>query len=195
MERPAVLLPLDSSVPGAFIPRPPPQTVTVRATSVANGTSFAQSTVTVTNPAPSVIVAIAPTTATLVTGTTRTFVATVTGTSNPAVTWSVNGVAGGSTTTGFITTGGFYTAPGSVPSPTTVTVRATSVVNAAAFGQTVVPIAAPPTPVAWLDGARFLEQSSFGPKPSSLGEVTTLGIPAYLDQQLAMPVTAIPAAA
>lgn len=181
--------------PGGVYTAPSPQTVTVRATSVANGTSFAQSTVTVTNPAPSVIVAIAPTTATLVTGTTRTFVATVTGTSNPAVTWSVNGVAGGSTTTGFITTGGFYTAPGSVPSPTTVTVRATSVVNAAAFGQTVVPIAAPPTPVAWLDGARFLEQSSFGPKPSSLGEVTTLGIPAYLDQQLAMPVTAIPAAA
>ncbi len=176
-------------------PAPSPQTVTVRATSVANGISFAQSSVTITNPAPTVKVAVVPTTATLVTGTPRTFVATVTGAANPSVNWSVNGVAGGSATTGFITKGGVYTAPGLVPSPATVTVRATSVANAAAYGQSVVTVAAPPTPVAWLNGARFLEQSSFGPKPSSLREVETHGIPASLEQQLAMPVTAIPAAA
>ena len=37
-------------------------------------------------------------------------------TSGTGVTWSVNGVVGGSATVGTITTGGAYTAPASVPS-------------------------------------------------------------------------------
>jgi|GEM_PF-1297765 len=58
-------------------------------------------------PPPPVEVAINPTSVTLPTGGTRTFTATVTGTTNTAVTWSVQeGAAGGT-----ITQAGLYTAP------------------------------------------------------------------------------------
>ncbi len=43
------------------------------------------------------------------------FAATVTGTSNTAVSWSVNGVAGGNASLGTITSSGQYTPPASVP--------------------------------------------------------------------------------
>ena len=43
------------------------------------------------------------------------FTATVTGTSSTAVTWSVNGTAGGSAAVGLISSTGQYTAPASVP--------------------------------------------------------------------------------
>src|SRR5271168_2270075 len=59
-------------------------------------------------------------------GTTAQFTATVTGASSSAVTWQVNGVAGGSSTTGTISTSGLYTAPSSLPSPNTVTISAIS---------------------------------------------------------------------
>jgi hypothetical protein len=54
------------------------------------------------------------------------FAATVTGTANTAVTWSVNGVAGGNSTLGAISASGLYTAPSAVPNPPTVAVTATS---------------------------------------------------------------------
>ena len=41
------------------------------------------------------------------------------------VTWSINGVTGGNTTTGTITSGGLYSAPSSFPSPNTFTLTAT----------------------------------------------------------------------
>jgi hypothetical protein len=44
--------------------------------------------------------------------TTAQFTATVINNSNPAVTWQVNGVTGGSSTNGTITTSGLYTADG-----------------------------------------------------------------------------------
>ncbi len=59
-------------------------------------------------------------------GTTAQFTATVTGTSSSAVTWQVNGVTGGSSTTGTISPSGLYTAPSSLPSPNTVTIAAVS---------------------------------------------------------------------
>jgi hypothetical protein len=52
--------------------------------------------------------------------------ATVTNTANTDVTWSVNGVTGGTTSTGTITAGGIYTAPADLPSPAIVQVTATS---------------------------------------------------------------------
>jgi len=57
---------------------------------------------------------------------TQQFTANVTGTSNAAVNWSVNNLAGGDSTVGTISSSGLYTAPGSVPVPATVTVAATS---------------------------------------------------------------------
>jgi hypothetical protein len=90
----------------------------------ALGTSSGPMIFTVTGS--SVIVSISPTSANVPVGTGQQFTATVQGTSNTAVTWSVNGVVGGNTTVGTITQQGFYIAPGAVPTPATVTVTATS---------------------------------------------------------------------
>jgi hypothetical protein len=79
------------------------------------------------------------------------FGVTVTGTSNKAVTWQVNGVTGGSRSTGFISSAGVFVAPGGVPTKsdgsggvvlTTVTVTAISQANSAASGSTTVTIQA-----------------------------------------------------
>jgi uncharacterized protein (DUF1800 family) len=67
-------------------------------------------------------------------GSTSQFSATVTGTSNTAVNWQVNGVTGGSATTGTITAAGLYTAPATMPSSTTITIAAVSQASAAAIG-------------------------------------------------------------
>ncbi len=78
-------------------------------------------------PAPSSVqVTVSPNAANVRTGNTQQFAVTVTGTANSSVTWSVNGVAGGSAATGTIGSSGKYTAPASVPNPNPVTVRATS---------------------------------------------------------------------
>jgi len=55
-----------------------------------------------------------------------TFSATVKNTTDTTVSWSVNGVSGGSAATGTITAAGVYTAPADLPSPVTVQVTATS---------------------------------------------------------------------
>jgi len=58
-------------------------------------------------------------------GTSVQLAATVTN-DPPAVTWSVNGVPGGSASSGTISTSGLYTAPQEPPAPATVTIRAAS---------------------------------------------------------------------
>ena len=63
--------------------------------------------------------------------------ATVTNSTNAAVTWEVNGVAGGSSSTGTISTAGVYTPPATVPSPSTVTITAVSQASSAASGSMV----------------------------------------------------------
>jgi hypothetical protein len=73
-----------------------------------------------------VVVTVSPATQTLNVTQTQPFTATVTGTSNTAVTWSVNDVVGGDSTVGTISASGLYTAPATVPNPATVTVKATS---------------------------------------------------------------------
>jgi hypothetical protein len=87
-----------------------------------------------------VSVTVTPATPTVNNFATQQFTATVTGTTNTAVTWQVNGVTGGSQTTGFISSLGLFVAPGAVPTksdgsgnsvPTTVTVTAVSQANTA----------------------------------------------------------------
>jgi hypothetical protein len=75
---------------------------------------------------PSITVAVSPSTANVRAANSASFTATVSGTSNTAVTWSVNNSAGGSTSLGSIDSSGNYSAPASVPSPNTVTIKATS---------------------------------------------------------------------
>lgn len=139
-----------------------------------------------------VTIGVSPTSATVGLGTSSAFTATVTGSDNKAVLWSVNGTAGGSSTVGTITSGGIYSAPAVMPASSTVTVRATSVASPSSFAQTMVSLVSPPPPSVWLDGARFLEQSSFGPTPATLAAVEQIGIDAYLADQFSLPETPIP---
>jgi len=88
-------------------------TFTVRATSKADTTKYAQATVTV----PSVAVSVSPTSANVAQGATQQFTATVTGTTTTTVTWTTTG--------GSITTAGKLTAP-TTAGTYTVTAKSTA---------------------------------------------------------------------
>jgi hypothetical protein len=96
-------------------------------------------------------VAVSPNPASVETYGSQLFTATVNGTSNGAVTWKVNGVVGGSSSTGTVSTAGLYRAPHSVPTKaangssqvTAVVVSAVSQVDSSAVGSVVVTILAP----------------------------------------------------
>ena len=88
-------------------------------------------TTTNTNTTPSITVAVSGAASVRLSGTTQ-FSAVVTGTTNPAVVWQVNGVAGGSSATGTISANGLYTAPAAMPTSTTVTISAISAASATA---------------------------------------------------------------
>ena len=76
--------------------------------------------------APAVSISITPASATVRTGRTKQFTAAVKNTSNTAVIWKVNGIAGGNAAVGTISTSGLYKAPNVVPNPATVAVSATA---------------------------------------------------------------------
>ena len=171
---------------------PSPSTVTVRATSVANPNSSASAAVALVPPPPPITVAVSPATASVSLGSTLSLSATVTGSPNTSVVWSVNGVNGGSPSLGTISAAGLYTPPVTMPANNVVTVRATSAASAVAFANATLTLTAPPFPAVWLTGARFLDQSSFGPTPATLAHVQQIGIQAYLDEQFSLPETAIP---
>ena len=59
-------------------------------------------------------------------GGTQQFTATVSGSSNQAVNWQVNGVTGGSASTGTISSAGRYTAPNTLPNANTAAIGAVS---------------------------------------------------------------------
>jgi hypothetical protein len=92
---------------------PTPASVTIRALSAADPTKSGMATVTL-QAGPSTSVAISPGSGEVLTFGSIQFTATVTGNANTAVTWSVNGVTGGSPQTGSVTNG-LYKAPNSVP--------------------------------------------------------------------------------
>jgi hypothetical protein len=71
------------------------------------------------------------------------FTATVQGSSNTAVTWSVNGVVGGDSSFGIITSGGLFTAPAVQPNPSLVTITATSEASPGSSATANVEISAP----------------------------------------------------
>ena len=76
---------------------------------------------------------VSPTSATLAPSGTQQFTSTVEGLTNTAVTWSVDGVAGGNSTTGTITSAGLYKAPAAMgPHTVTATSVAESPDNASA---------------------------------------------------------------
>jgi hypothetical protein len=85
-------------------------------------------------PPPTLTVTVSPSTANIRAGNSLAFSAAVSGTTNIAVTWSVNGTAGGSAALGTIDSKGNYTAPAALPNPNTITVRATSAADATVSG-------------------------------------------------------------
>lgn len=96
-----------------------------------------------------VSVTVTPATPTVNNFATQQFTAAITGSTNTAVTWQVNAVAGGTQATGFISSSGLFVAPGAVPTksdgsgnsvPTTVTVTAVSQANASASNSATVTI-------------------------------------------------------
>jgi hypothetical protein len=91
-------------------------------------------------------VTVSPSSANIRAGDSFPFTATVSGNSNTAVTWAVNGTAGGSTAIGTISSSGNYTAPTSIPSPNTLTITASSVASSSATASSAVTLLNP-TPV------------------------------------------------
>ena len=98
----------------------PSQTTTT--TTTTNASSNGGATVVVTGPSDTRL------------GGTAQFTATLSGTSNTAVTWQVNGTAGGSAASGTISTSGLYTAPVAMPSSSSVTISAVSQASSSTSG-------------------------------------------------------------
>ena len=92
---------------------------------------------------PTISVQVTPPTVTIRAGSQQSFNATVTGSTNQSVTWSVNGVAGGSAATGMISAQGMYIAPVALPNPNTIAITATSAADATKQGTSVVTLENP----------------------------------------------------
>ncbi len=75
---------------------------------------------------PAVTVSVSPASASVRTGATKDFNASVGNTTNKAVDWFVNNVAGGNASAGTINADGLYASPSKVPAPNVVTITATS---------------------------------------------------------------------
>lgn len=80
---------------------------------------------------PNVTITISPSVVTLGLTGEQQFIATTSGTTNSSVTWEVNGISGGNSTTGTISSTGLYKPPAAVPNPPTVTVTVVSQANTA----------------------------------------------------------------
>jgi len=88
----------------------------------------------------SVTVTVSSSSSSVLLGNTQQLTAAVTGTSNTAVTWSVNGVSGGNSTVGTISSTGLYTAPQDLPNSASVTIQATSQANSSASATAVLTV-------------------------------------------------------
>jgi uncharacterized protein (DUF1800 family) len=88
-------------------------------------------------------VQVTPATATIRAGSQQPFGATVTGGANQNVTWTVNGVAGGSAATGTISAQGMYNAPATLPNPNTITITATSAADTTKQGTSAITLQNP----------------------------------------------------
>jgi len=97
------------------------QTVTITATSAADGTKSGSATLTLNPP---VAVSLNPTSASLSGGQSQQFTATVSNASNPAVTWTM------SPSLGTLSASGLYRAPASISAQQTVTITATPAADA-----------------------------------------------------------------
>jgi phospholipase C len=120
---------------------PQPAAVTVTAISKADSSKSGSAQVNVI-PA-QVWINVIPTSATVQAGQTQSFLTFVQNTTNLAVTWQVDSIAGGNATVGRISSGGVYTAPPTVPQPATVTVSAVSQADSSKSASAKVTVTAP----------------------------------------------------
>jgi len=116
--------------------------VTVNATSATTSAPSSANNGTCPASATPVTVAVTPSSVSVKAGGTQAFSAAVTNTSNTAVTWQVNGIAGGNSTVGTITSAGMYTAPSTVSISLTATVTAVSDADASRNGSAQVTVSA-----------------------------------------------------
>ena len=140
------------SATGLYVaPASAPQSpnVTITATSAASPTVSKSLPVALSTPPNTTTVTAVTVTldgaASVTLGTSSQYIATVTGTTNDAVTWSVNGVVGGNATNGSISSSGLYTAPASAAQSADVTITATSVADSTVSQSLTVTLAAAPT--------------------------------------------------
>lgn len=109
---------------------PNPNTVTITAVSLADNSKSASVMLTIVS---AVTVYVSPPSASLqINGSsqnTQQFFATVKNATNLAVTWEVNGIAGGSAALGSISPNGVYSVPTAVPNPNPINVTAVSVAD------------------------------------------------------------------
>lgn len=166
----------------------PAGAITVSAVSQADNTKRANATITLTS---ALAVSVSPNTPSLAVGATQQFTATITGNANQAVTWQVNGLTGGDSSTGTISAAGLYTAPGAIPTAGYVTVTAISQVDNTTKGSANVSLT---DPLAITYG-RFLDQTTFGPTAASMAQVRQVGMQAFLNDQFNAPESSWPAIA
>jgi len=95
------------------------------------------------NPPLKVQVKVTPATSQLRAAAKQQFTATVTGTTNTAVTWTVNNAPGGNATVGTVDAKGLYTAPATVPNGGSVTVKVISVADSRATASATVSVLNP----------------------------------------------------
>lgn len=139
----------DTSFNGAFVIQTVPSTTTFTYSQAANNASSGNGTVTsfsvkikavsisdATASATAVLdissgirVSVTPLSAVVGTNETLQFFATVTGSSNSAVTWTVNDISGGNSTVGTISASGLFTAPASPPTSNTVTITSSGAIR------------------------------------------------------------------
>ncbi len=128
----------------------------ITATGTATDAEVGTVNITVKNPAPGsnasaavaaqvkgIVVQVTPATGLLRAGTQQVFTAAVTGSTNTAVSWSVNGIAGGNATVGTIVGNGNYLAPTNIPTPNAITVTATSMADPNAAGNAAITLGNP----------------------------------------------------
>ncbi len=164
-------------------------------TATGSATQLGANTVRVVNPGPgstssnftanvvtTLAVAVTPSAPAVPLGQTVQFAASVTNTANQAVTWSASA--------GSIDANGVYTPPPTMPLAGYVTITAVSAQDNVTSGKTAVALTDPDA----LHYARFLEQATFGPTSQSMARVRQIGIPAWLDEQLAKPESPWPSA-
>jgi hypothetical protein len=123
-------------------------------------------------PPPTISVSVTSPSSNIFLGASVALAPSVTGTTNTAVTWSVNQVSGGNAIVGTITANGIYTAPAILPQPSSATITATSVADASANGSVTLTIAdgftlAVSGPASVNSGASATFQAAFAPAAGS----------------------------